>query len=68
MKRVYFFGTGNCAEMYADKIEITLKSLGDYKIMGFLDNDVNKVGMFFGKYKIKTMVFFFPNHTLLVNF
>ena len=52
MKRVYFFGTGNCAEMYADKIEITLKSLGDYKIMGFLDNDVNKVGMFFGKYKI----------------
>ena len=41
MRKVYFFGTGNCAKMYADKTEIALKTLGNYEIMGFLDNDVN---------------------------
>lgn len=52
MRKVYFFGTGNCAKMYADKTEIALKTLGNYEIMGFLDNDVNKEGMQFGKYKV----------------
>ena len=52
MRKVYFFGTGNCAKMYADKSEIALKALGNYEIMGFLDNDVNKEGTQFGKYKV----------------
>ncbi len=38
--------------MYADKSEIALKALGNYEIMGFLDNDVNKEGTQFGKYKV----------------
>lgn len=52
MKKVYFFGTGYCARLYVSKIELTLKTLGDFQIMGFIDNDINKIGKSFGKYKI----------------
>jgi hypothetical protein len=52
MKKVYFFGTGYCAELYADKVELTLKTLGGFEVAGFLDNDLNKIGKTFGKYKI----------------
>lgn len=52
MKRVYFFGTGYCAKFYADKVERSLKTLGGFQVAGFLDNDSNKIGKTFGKYKI----------------
>lgn len=52
MKKVFFFGTGHCAEFFADKAISALKVLGEYEVMGFLDNDVNKIGTQFGKYKI----------------
>lgn len=47
MKKVYFFGTGSCASDFAEKIKITLKSLGDYHVVGFLDNDKKKIGSTF---------------------
>lgn len=52
MKRVYFFGTGHCAKFYLNKVESALRILGDFQIIGFLDNDSNKIGNMFGNYKI----------------
>lgn len=52
MKKVFFFGTGNCAKLFVEKVELTLKALGDFQIMGFLDNDSNKIGGMYKKYKI----------------
>lgn len=52
MKKVYFFGTGFCAELYAEKAKIALKSLGDYQVVGFLDNDREKTGTMFLKERV----------------
>lgn len=52
MKKVYFFGTGYCAKKFCNKVCLSLEVLGNYQVMGFLDNDVRKEGMIFGKYKV----------------
>lgn len=52
MKKVYFFGAGFCAKKFARKVELSLKSLGDYQIIGFLDNDIKKIGTLFMGYEI----------------
>lgn len=52
MKKVYFFGTGLCAKKFAHRVESTLNKLGNFKVMGFLDNDVKKIGSLFRGYKV----------------
>jgi hypothetical protein len=52
MKKVFFFGAGFCAEAFLDKVKIALESLGDYSILGFLDNDENKIGTLFEGYQV----------------
>lgn len=52
MEKVYFFGTGYCAKIFSNKVKSTLDALGNYQIMGFLDNDVRKKGKIFKDYKI----------------
>lgn len=52
MKKVFFFGTGYCAKLFANKVMIALRALGNFQIMGFLDNNVNKVGTQFEGYKV----------------
>lgn len=52
MKRVYFFGTGYCAELFASRVKSSLKILGDFSIKGFLDNNVDKVGTVFEGCKV----------------
>lgn len=52
MKDVFFFGTGDCARLYADKVSLALKSLGDFQLIGFLDNDAAKVGTVFEGYQV----------------
>ena len=52
MKKVFFFGAGFCAEAFLDKVKIALESLGDYSILGFRDNDENKIGTLFEGYQV----------------
>lgn len=52
MKKVFFFGAGNCAKRFAGKVEKALKSLENFQVMGFLDNDPNKVGTKFEGYEV----------------
>lgn len=47
MKTVYFFGTGYCAKKFANKVKLSLETLGDYRVLGFLDNDTKKIGTSF---------------------
>ena len=61
MKKVYFFGTGFCAKTFAKKVELSLKTLGNYQIIGFLDNDIRKTGTLFMGYEV------FPIHILKDN-
>lgn len=44
MKKVFFFGTGYCARTFGGKVIKALKSLGDFQLLGFLDNDEAKAG------------------------
>lgn len=52
MNNVFFFGTGDCAKLYANKVNLALKSLGDFQLVGFLDNDTAKVGTVFEGYRV----------------
>lgn len=52
MKKVYFFGTGYCARLFSSKVKIALGSLGDFQILGFLDNDKSKIGTVFEGYQV----------------
>lgn len=52
MKNVYFFGIGNCAELFVNKVKKSLEILGDFCIRGFLDNNVDKVGTMFEGIKV----------------
>lgn len=52
MKKVYFFGTGYYAGLFAGKAMLALKALGGFQIVGFLDNDVNKIGTLFENYPV----------------
>lgn len=47
MKKVYLFGTGYCAKIFASKVKTALTALGDFQILGFLDNDEKKEGTVF---------------------
>ncbi len=52
MRNVYFFGLGYCAKYFINKVKIALKELGDFQVLGILDNNVNKVGTIFEGYKV----------------
>lgn len=52
MKKVFFFGTGYCAKLFAGKVKIALEILGDFQILGFLDNDINKTGTIYEGYNV----------------
>lgn len=52
MKKVFLFGTGWCAKFYFHKVKLALESLGNYEIIGFLDNDRSKTGTKFEGYPI----------------
>lgn len=52
MKKIFFFGTGYCAKKFANKVKLALDALGEYCILGFLDNDKNKIGTTFEGYKV----------------
>ena len=52
MKKVFFFGTGYCAKLYTNKVEFALEALGDFQIVGFLDNDADKTGILYEGYNV----------------
>lgn len=52
MKKVFFFGTGFCAKTFLYKVKIALKNMGNYEILGFLDNDEKKIGTIFEGYQV----------------
>lgn len=52
MKKVYFFGTGYCAELFAGRAISSLEILGNFCVKGFLDNNASKVGTIFEGYKV----------------
>lgn len=52
MKKVYFFGTGWCAEFYSNKVKLAIEALGNFQIVGFLDNDISKIGTVFEGYQV----------------
>lgn len=52
MTKVFFFGTGHCAKHFTHKVKIALESLGNFQILGFLDNDMYKIGTTFEGYQV----------------
>ena len=52
MKKVYFFGTGYCAEAFGARVRKILEGTGEFQILGFLDNDKTKAGTLFDGYPV----------------